>query len=336
MEQLTAAVAEMGEKSFRAKQIWEWLWKKGARNFDEMSSLSQSLRTQLAEKFEFRTIFLDVETKSEDRTAKIRFSLVDDLKIEGVVIPSSSRTTACISTQAGCPLDCAFCATGKSGFQRNLTVGEIFDQISILNNYSIHHFKRPLSNIVIMGMGEPFLNSNAVMSAIQKVTSPEGMGMSPKRITLSTSGVVPGIMEFAALNNGVQLAISLHSANQKNREALMPIAKKYPLSELIKALQYYHNATDERITIEYLLMDEVNDTLDDARELANFCKNFPVKVNLIQYNEVPGLPFKKPSAETVAGFGSYLENKNLIVNIRRSRGEDIAAACGQLANADKS
>jgi 23S rRNA (adenine2503-C2)-methyltransferase len=320
------------EKPFRAKQIWEWLWKKGARSFQEMSTLPASLRQTLADEFLFQVISLDTLLKSEDKTMKLGFELMDGQKIEGVLIPSSSRTTACISTQSGCPLGCKFCATGKFGFKRNLSVGEIFDEVMILNDLSITQFQKPLSNIVIMGMGEPFLNYEAVMGAIEKITAPELMGMSPKRITLSTSGLVPEIMRFADANCGVQLAISLHSANQQFRESIMPIAKKYPLADLVKALKYYHEKTSERITLEYLLMEDVNDTLDDARELAAFCKNFPVKINLIQYNEVDGIPYKKPAPEIVSEFGSFLENKNLIVNIRRSRGTDIAAACGQLAN----
>ncbi len=331
-KQLQEAVLEMSEKSFRANQIWEWLWKKCARSFDDMTSLPIALRNQLAEKFQFQTTYVDEEIKSIDKTAKLRFLLHDGQKIEGVIIPSLSRTTACISTQAGCPLGCGFCATGKFGFQRNLSTGEIFDQVAILNDYSLSYFKKQLTNIVIMGMGEPFLNFDAVMNAIDRIKSPEGLAMSPKRITLSTAGLVPEILRFADINNGAQLAISLHSANQLQRERIMPIAKKYPLKDLIKALEYYHTKTGDRVTIEYLLMSDVNDTLDDARELAAFCKHFPVKVNLIHYNEVPGLPYKKPSAETVADFGKYLEEKNIVVNIRRSRGDDIAAACGQLAN----
>lgn len=332
INELKDAMVDMGEKPFRAKQIWEWLWKKGARSFEEMSTLPVSLRNSMSEKYLFNTISIETMLKSEDKTEKLRFELVDGQKVEGVLIPSSSRTTACISTQSGCPLGCKFCATGLFGFQRNLSIGEIFDQVTILNDLSITQYQKPLSNIVIMGMGEPFLNYEAVIGAIQKITSPELMGMSPKRITLSTSGLVPEIMRFADEDCGVQLAISLHSANQQFRESIMPIAKKYPLSELVKALKYYHAKTSERITFEYLLIEGVNDTLNDAQELAAFCKNFPVKINLIQYNEVEGISYKKPTPETVTDFGAFLENKNLIVNIRRSRGGDIAAACGQLAN----
>ena len=232
-----------------------------------MTSLPIALRTQLYEKFSFETTFVDAELKSADKTAKLRFLLHDGQKIEGVIIPSLSRTTACISTQAGCPLGCGFCATGKFGFNRNLSTGEIFDQVAILNDYSLNYFKKQLSNIVIMGMGEPFLNFDAVIGAIDKIKSPDGLAMSPKRITLSTAGLVPEIMRFSDINNGAQLAISLHSANQSQREKIMPIAKKYPLKELIKALEYYHAKTGDRVTIEYLLMSEVNDTFDDAREI---------------------------------------------------------------------
>jgi len=331
-DNLNDAVVGLGEKSFRTKQIWEWLWKKGARSFDEMKTLPLAFRNSLAEKYFIHPIAIDTLLKSDDKTAKIRFELVDGQKVEGVLIPSSTRTTACISSQSGCPLGCKFCATGQFGFHRNLTVGEIFDQVSILNDLSMTQFQKTLSNIVIMGMGEPFLNYDATLGAINHITSPDGMGMSPKRITLSTAGLVPEIIKFADADCGVQLAISLHSANQKYRESIMPIAKKYPISDLINALKYYYEKTKERITIEYLLMEGINDSLDDAHELATFCKNFPVKINLIAYNEVVGIDYKKPAPETITDFGAFLENRNLIVNIRRSRGNDIAAACGQLAN----
>ncbi len=335
MDELNEAIVALDEKKYRAKQIWEWLWKKGANNFDQMSSLPVEFRLKLKEAFVIKSIAIDVVVKSTDKTTKIRFVTEDGHKIEGVLIPSSSRTTACISVQSGCPLGCKFCATGQLGYNRNLTEGEIFDQIMILNLLSETEFNKPLSNIVFMGMGEPFLNYEAVYKVIKRVTSPDGFGMSPKRLTLSTSGLVPEIIRFADDDCGVQLAISLHSANQAYREEIMPIAKKYPLGELVKALKYYHEKTKERITLEYLLMDGVNDTLNDAQELAQFCKNFPVKINLIAYNEVPGIDFKKPIGQTVGDFAAFLEQKNLIVNIRRSRGNDIAAACGQLANEEQ-
>ncbi len=334
-EELIEAIELLGEKKYRAKQIWEWLWKKGANSFEKMTSLSVDFRQKLKDSFEFKSIEIDQMVKSEDKTTKIRFITEDNNLLEGVLIPSSTRTTACISVQSGCPLGCKFCATGQLPFQRNLSEGEIFDQIMILNLLSETDYNKPLSNIVIMGMGEPFLNYQAVYNVIKRITSSDGLGISPKRITLSTSGIAPEIIRFADDNCGVQLAISLHSANQMYREQIMPIAKKYPLGDLIKALKYYSEKTRERITIEYLLMDGINDTLNDAQELAQFCKNFPVKINLISYNEVPNIDFKKSSMETVKDFANFLEQKNIIVNIRRSRGNDIAAACGQLANQKK-
>lgn len=332
IDELNEAIVALGEKKYRAKQIWEWLWKKGINSFEQMSSLPIDFRLKLKENFEFKSIAVDAVVRSQDKTVKLCFVTEDGQKIEGVLIPSSTRTTACISTQAGCPLGCKFCATGQYGFQRNLTTGEIFDQVMMLNMLSQTEHNKPLSNIVIMGMGEPFLNYEATYRAIQQITSPEGLGMSPKRLTLSTSGIIPEIIRFADEDCGVQLAISLHSANQTYREEIMPIAKKYPLADLIKALKYYHEKTNERITLEYLLMEDINDTINDAQELAQFCKNFPVKINLIAYNEVEGIPYKKPAPETVSDFASFLESKNLIVNVRRSRGNDINAACGQLAN----
>lgn len=332
IDELNEAIVALGEKKYRAKQVWEWLWKKGINSFEQMSSLPVDFRLKLKENFEFKSIAVETVVRSQDKTVKLCFVTEDGQKIEGVLIPSSTRTTACISTQAGCPLGCKFCATGQYGFQRNLTTGEIFDQVMMLNMLSQTEHNKPLSNIVIMGMGEPFLNYEATYRAIQQITSPEGLGMSPKRLTLSTSGIVPEIIRFADEDCGVQLAISLHSANQTYREEIMPIAKKYPLADLIKALKYYHEKTNERITLEYLLMEDINDTINDAQELAQFCKNFPVKINLIAYNEVEGIPYKKPAPETVSDFASFLESKNLIVNVRRSRGNDINAACGQLAN----
>ncbi len=330
--EITEFVELIGEKKFRAKQIWEWLWKKSIRSFDLMTSLSVDLREKLKESFTFETITINSQHISTDKTVKFSFKLADENLIEGVLIPSGDRVTACISTQAGCPLKCEFCATGQYGFKRNLTAGEIFDQVALINEYSQKINHKNLTNIVIMGMGEPLLNTNAVVTAIRHLTSPLEIGMSPSRITLSTAGIVSEIYKFADMKTGVNLAISLHSAIQSVRESIMPIAKTNKIPELIKALKYYHEVTNDRITFEYLLLDNINDNKKDAQALANFCKNFPVKINIIEYNEVSELPYKRSSAEIKEDMITFLEDLNIVVQVRRSRGVDIAAACGQLAN----
>jgi len=319
------------EKNFRAKQVYEWIWKKGCRSFDEMTNLPASLRRKLADSFAFSTITEVQQQTSRDGTVKIGFRLKDDLIIEGVMIPAENRSTACISTQAGCALGCTFCATGTIGFYRNLSAAEIFDQVWLLNEKSLQQLQVPLSNIVLMGMGEPMFNYNHVKRAIDLITDPDGMGISPQRFTISSVGVPKIIRQLADDQVKTQLAISLHSANDQKRNSIIPFNKQYLISELVDSLKYYHKITGKRFTIEYLLLKEFNDTLDDARELADLCRNFPVKINLIEFNPVDGVDFHRSEMKRMKEFRDFLESRNMIVNIRKSRGKDIDAACGQLA-----
>jgi 23S rRNA (adenine2503-C2)-methyltransferase len=321
---------------FRAGQIYEWLWKKNARSFNTMTSLPLGLREKLEEEFLIRSIVHENKLKSADGAIKYSYRLIDGNIIEAVLIPALGRTTACVSTQAGCPLGCKFCATGIFGFHRNLSASEIFDQVAELNKISLEKYGHTLSNIVYMGMGEPLLNTENTLVSIEHLTDDRfGLGMSPQRITVSTAGIIPEIIKLGDAGIKFHLAVSLHTANQEKREQMMPVAKKYPLSELSEAIKYFHRKTRIRITFEYLLLHDFNDSIMDAGELAAFCLDFPVKINIIEYNEVPGINYKRSSAERMAAFKKFLESKNIIVNIRQSRGRDIAAACGQLANKEK-
>ena len=320
------------EPAFRAVQVYEWLWKKSVTSFEEMTNLSLSTRKRLETDFFIRPIKIEKSLKSSDGTIKYAFRLCDGEFIEGVLIPSRERVTACISSQVGCALGCKFCATGKMKFKRNLSPGEIYDQVALLQKMCVQEFAVNLTNIVVMGMGEPLLNLNNLLFAIDKITSPEGIGISPRRITVSTSGIVPGIEKLADMEVKFNLAISLHFADSQSRNELVPINKKYDLESLIKAIKYFNQKTGTRITIEYLLLNNINDNISDVKKLALFCKNFPVKINLIEYNKVDNLPFEKTTEEKLSFFATFLESKNLVVNIRRSKGGDINAACGQLAN----
>ncbi|MCX6252480.1 MAG: 23S rRNA (adenine(2503)-C(2))-methyltransferase RlmN [Bacteroidetes bacterium] len=327
--------ADQNEKTFRANQVYEWFWKKSCRSINDMTNLSKPVRKILEDHFSFPVLHIEKEYISRDRTVKSTFRLHDRLMIEGVLIPDGNRTTACISSQVGCQLGCTFCATGLFGFKRNLAFTEIFDQVVELTNQSLHHFNVPLSNIVLMGMGEPLLNYEEVKRAILMITSEDGLGMSPQRITLSTVGIPNMIRKLADDHLRIHLAISLHTADNVKRSIIVPLNKKYPLEELRDALKYYHEKTGKRFTLEYLMFANMNDSLSDAHNLAEFCKSFPVKINLIGYNQVPDLDFKRPESGKIIAFKEFLEKKNMIVNIRKSRGEDIEAACGQLALKDR-
>jgi 23S rRNA (adenine2503-C2)-methyltransferase len=330
MDALIQTLKEMGEPSFRAKQISEWLWKKNAGSFDAMKNIPVSLQKKLAEKYSLSKLKIVAEQKSMDKTTKFKLQLYDGNHIEMVLIPLSKRVTVCISSQVGCALGCAFCATGKMGFVRDLTAYEIYEQVIFANELSLQRYNGKLSNVVIMGMGEPLLNMDNVCEAISRVTSDQGMAMSPSRITLSTAGIADKIKHFADRNTGVHFAISLHTANDLKRKQLMPIAKNHSLSDISKALVYYHDKTNERITIEYLLLADVNDSLEDAQELALFCRSFPVKINIIEYNFNPNALFDRASKERTDEFVAFLLSKNMLVQLRNSRGKDIDAACGQL------
>ncbi|MCX6304822.1 MAG: 23S rRNA (adenine(2503)-C(2))-methyltransferase RlmN [Bacteroidetes bacterium] len=315
-----------GEKKFRANQVYEWLWKKSCHSFEDMTSLSKSARQLLQNHFTFHTAFPGNQQKSTDGTVKTGFRLHDGMMVEGVMIPAGDRATVCISSQVGCALGCKFCATGQLGFTRNLTVGEIFDQVT-----AIPDSETRISNIVFMGMGEPFLNYENVMGAIGKITSPEGLGMSPQRITVSSVGIPKMIVKMADDDPKYHFALSLHAATDAKRDKIIPFNLKHPLGDLTEALKYYHKKTDKRFTIEYIVFGNFNDSVADARELAVFCRNFPVKINIIEYNPVKGSGFNRAEPEKTRAFADYLESRNLVVNVRQSRGKDIDAACGQLA-----
>lgn len=331
--ELKKFLLENKEKAFRAKQIFEWLWKKSARSIDEMTNLSKNLRDLLKENFSFNILTVEKKQKSRDRTHKLGFRLSDNELIEGVLIPSKNRYTACISSQIGCTLGCKFCATSKIKFKRNLTVAEIYDQVIEIQNLTK---EKKLDNIVLMGMGEPLLNYKNVMKAIHYMTSEEGLGMSPQRITLSTVGLYENIRQLADDNIKFNLAISLHSCNYDIRKDIMPVTNSNSLSDLKEAIKYFYEKTNSRITFEYLLLRGVNDSLKDAKDLASFCKIVPCKVNIIEYNPVEDTSFEKSGNTATEKFVEFIESKNIILNVRKSKGEDIDAACGQLAGKDTS
>ena len=330
-EQLLEFMLKNGEQKFRAKQVYDWLWKKNISDFEQMSNISSSVKTLLSDNFILNKFVVTYEQKSNDGTFKVGISLWDNSLIEGVLIPAEERSTACISTQVGCAMKCSFCATAKLGFSRNLSTSEIFDQVVLLNKYSLDLFKRGLTNIVVMGMGEPLLNYTNVKEAITLLTSIDGMNMSPSRITLSTVGIPKMIKQLADDQIKYNLAISLHAASDSIRNEIIPSNINHPLSEISDSLDYFYKKTNNRITIEYLLLKNVNDSINDAENLAKFCRRFPVKVNLIEFNKVESIPFYPSDSVQIEKFKVYLESKNMIVNIRRSKGKDIDAACGQLA-----
>lgn len=334
-EQLTMAMQDLGEKPFRARQVYEWLWQKSARSFDEMTNLSKELRTKLSAGFLLRPVTTHTEQVSADRTIKSGFKLHDGHLIEGVLIPTEDRMTACVSSQVGCSLTCKFCATGKLDRIRNLDPGEIYDQVVAIRNQAEQRYHVPLTNIVYMGMGEPLLNYSNVIKSIEHITSPEGLNMSPKRITVSTAGIAKMIKKLGDDEVKFNLALSLHAANDEKRNRIMPINESNSLEALAEALKYFYRKTESRVTFEYIVFNGFNDEIQDARELAEFCKNVPVKVNLIEYNPIEGGEFTNAKEDKIEGFKNFLESKNIITNIRRSRGKDIDAACGQLANKNK-
>ncbi|MBK8808791.1 MAG: 23S rRNA (adenine(2503)-C(2))-methyltransferase RlmN [Bacteroidales bacterium] len=332
LEELEQFLENNGEKKFRAKQIFNWLWKNNVSSFETMNNIPLPTRNLLEKTFTFYPVKINTQQTSEDGTIKLAFSLADGNFAEGVLIPSEDRTTACISSQVGCNLGCKFCATARLGFTRNLTAGEIVDQVIEINKLSLQNYQRPLSNIVFMGMGEPLLNYAHVLFAIKCITAEYGLGMSPRRITVSTAGVAKMIKKLADDEVKFNLAISLHSANEEKRDDFMPINKGINLSELSEAIVYFWKKTNTRVTLEYLLLKDYNDSIKAAQELALFCKAFPCKINVIEFNPVEGLEFERSTNERTQKFVEILESKNMIVNIRRSRGKDIDAACGQLAN----
>lgn len=335
LAELQTSFTEFGEKPFRAKQVWEWLWQKNAHSFDQMSNLSLGFRTWLSEHFYIDAIALQDQQISKDRTIKSAFTVDDGKVIEGVLIPTSSRMTACISSQVGCSLSCQFCATGRLKLLRNLSAGEIVDQVVYLQQQAQQHYSQNLSNIVYMGMGEPLLNYKNVLLSIDRLCSPDGLGISPRRITVSTAGIAKMITKLGDDNVKFNLALSLHAANDQKRNQIMEINESNNLETLSAALQHFHEKTGSRVTFEYIIFKDFNDELSDARELAQFAKCVPCKINIIEYNPIDDGIYQQADPKKVEAFAQYLESLNLIVNVRRSRGKDIDAACGQLANKNK-
>lgn len=332
LPQLQEHMVAAGEKAFRAKQVYEWLWKKSAHSFEQMTNLSKELRVWLTERYTINNVSIATQQKSSDGTIKNAFKLYDDNIIEGVLIPTTERMTACVSSQVGCSLTCKFCATGYMDRKRNLNADEIYDQVVLIDRQARDNYEIPLSNIVYMGMGEPLLNYANVMKSIERITSPDGLGMSPQRITVSTAGVAKMIKKMADDGARFNLALSLHAANDEKRNQIMPINESNSLEVLGEALAYWYEKTGSRVTFEYIVFNHFNDEIEDARELWQFSKKLPCKINLIEYNPISNADFLNADGDKIEKFKTFLENKGLIVNIRRSRGKDIDAACGQLAN----
>jgi len=323
----------LGEKKFRAKQVYEWLWQKNAGSFADMTNLSKELRQKLGENFTLPALSVDATQFSSDGTVKSRFRTHDGHMVEGVLIPTEERKTACVSSQIGCSLSCKFCATGYMDRKRNLEFDEIYDEVVLLNKQSEETYGKKLSNIVFMGMGEPLLNYKSVIKAIERITSPDGLGMSPKRITVSTAGVAKMIRQLGDDKVKFKLALSLHAANDAKRHEIMPINDTNNIKALIDALNYFYKQTENEITFEYILFKNFNDSLKDADELIKIYRQVPADlVNIIEYNPIDQANFQKPNEETVQQFMSYLEKHRVNARLRRSRGKDIDAACGQLAN----
>ena len=320
------------DKAFRGNQVYEWLWQKSAHSFEDMTNISLKTREMLESNFVINHIRVDQMQRSEDGTIKNAVRLHDDLIVESVLIPTATRTTACVSSQVGCSLDCKFCATARLKRMRNLNPDEIYDQVVAIDNESRLYHDRPLSNIVFMGMGEPLMNYKNVIKAIDKITSDEGLGMSPKRIVVSTSGVPKMIKKMADDAVKFKLAVSLHSAIDEVRTSIMPFNATFPLNDLREALEYWYSKTKNRITYEYVVWDGINDQRKDVDALVEFCKFAPSKVNLIEYNPIDDGMFQQANSKAIDMYVKVLEANNITVTVRRSRGKDIDAACGQLAN----
>ncbi|GJM59936.1 23S rRNA (adenine(2503)-C(2))-methyltransferase RlmN [Persicobacter diffluens] len=330
--QLKDKFVEMGEKPFRSKQVFEWLWKKSATSFEEMTNLSKKTREWLEDNFVINGIAVDQAQVSSDRTIKSAFKLYDEHVVEGVLIPADDRMTACVSSQVGCSLSCSFCATGYMDRKRNLDAAEIYDQVVTIARQAEENYGQPLSNIVYMGMGEPLLNYKNVWESIEKITSEEGLNMSPRRITVSTAGVAKMITKMADDGAKFNLALSLHAPTDEKRNRIMPINETNNLEVLVEALNYWYAKTKSRVTFEYIVFNDFNDSIEDAKALLKICRKVPSKVNIIEYNPIKEADFVNAKEDKLDKFANYLEKNGVIVVVRRSRGKDIDAACGQLAN----
>ncbi|MGY3054594.1 23S rRNA (adenine2503-C2)-methyltransferase [Pedobacter sp. UYEF25] len=331
LPQLQEHLLVLNQSGFRAKQIYQWLWEKSAITFEEMSNLSKDLRHTLEEKFAIHAVKISNSQVSNDDTIKNAFRLADGNIVEGVLIPLDERMTACVSSQVGCSLSCKFCATGYMDRKRNLNADEIYDQVVLIDKQAKENYKTPLSNIVYMGMGEPLLNYANVLKSIERITAPDGLNMSYKRITVSTAGIAKMIKKLADDGAKFNLALSLHAADDKKRNEIMPINESNTLAALADALKYYFAKTRNPVTYEYIVFNNFNDELEDAADLAKFCKHIPCKVNLIEYNPIAFADYTNAEGDKIDAFANHLKNQGINTNIRRSRGKDIDAACGQLA-----
>jgi len=332
-EGLTAWFAEQGEKPFRAKQVLRWIHRSGVADFDAMTDIAKSLREKLKATAVITPPTVVSDKLSDDGTRKFLIDVGNGNAVETVFIPEAERGTLCVSTQAGCALDCAFCSTGKQGFNRNLTVAEIIGQVWLANRAlgAVHGEERVISNVVLMGMGEPLANFENSVTALKLMLDDNAYGLSRRRVTVSTSGLVP-VMDRLRDECPVALAVSLHAPNDKLRDELVPINQKYPLVELMAACQrYLVKAPRDFITFEYVMLDGINDSDANARQLVNLVKTVPCKFNLIPFNPFPGSPFKRSPAERVRRFADILMAAGIITTTRKTRGDDIDAACGQLA-----
>lgn len=329
-----AWLKQLGEPELRANQVFDWVYRKRCLSFEEMSNIPPKLRKALAEEFHISALVNVRSTGSTDSTQKFLFQLGDGQLIESVLIPASpafygeasDRLTACLSSQVGCAYGCKFCASGLDGWKRNLEPGEIVDQLMLLETISGCR----VNNIVFMGMGEPFANYANLVKAIEILNSPWGIGLGARHMTVSTSGLVPQIRKFAEFPLQVRLAISLHAASDAVRNKIMPINRRYPLSKLLDALDYFRLRKKQRITFEYILIKGINDGLDEAALLATQARRLAAKVNLIPYNTVSGLGWQRPETVIQRKFFQYLVNQGIPVTLRKEKGDDIAAACGQL------
>ena len=329
IEKLEGILDKLGEKKYKAKQIAKWIYNKGVSDFAQMTDLSKELRRKLAEiAYIDKLKLIKKQTSKIDQTEKFLFELSDGKKIETVLMREKERVTLCISTQAGCALNCIFCATGSMGLERNLSAGEIVDQIICAKEHLKEDEK--ITNLVIMGMGEPLLNYENTLKSIRMIQSELGLSLSAKRITLSTAGIVPRIYKLADEGLKIKLALSLNAPDDELRKKLMPITKKYPLSKVMETLKHYAKTNDTRITFEYVLIKDINDSKEQALELAKLVRGIPCKINLIPYNPVKNCPFEKPDEETLQKFRDILYPRAPAVTLRKSKGEDIQAACGQL------
>ncbi|MBW4891163.1 23S rRNA (adenine(2503)-C(2))-methyltransferase RlmN [Mucilaginibacter sp. HMF5004] len=335
LETLQKQFIELGEKSFRAKQVYEWLWKKSCFSFDEMSNLSKELRQKLDELFIINNVKVNTSQYSSDKTIKNSFVLHDGHLIEGVLIPADDRMTACVSSQVGCSLTCKFCATGYMERKRNLNPDEIYDQVVLIDQQARKNYNHNLTNIVYMGMGEPLLNYANVLKSIERITAEDGLNMAAKRITVSTAGIAKMIKKLGDDGVKFNLALSLHAANDEKRNEIMPINEQNTLKALAEALKYYFAKTKNPVTYEYIVFNDFNDELQDAAELAKFCKHVPCKVNIIEYNPISFASYLNADVDKIEAFADYLRKQGITTNVRRSRGKDIDAACGQLAIKDK-